>query len=229
MKKYTIFIGLTLALLFAGIQSVQAQVGKPLNLWAVGVNAGLNMNDMEFQPEVKTGGYNAMHFGLTGRYIHENYFSMISGVQVELNYSQRGWAAKFDDEGDNRSYTHTLNYLEVPLLAHLGFGNETGNQFFLHLGPQFGFLLSESSDFGGEGWTDELKQGENYREEADNTFNYGIVGGAGVELKTGIGHFLLEGRYYYSLADIYSNAKKEYFDRSAPTTIEVTFTYLIDL
>ncbi|HXK75614.1 MAG TPA: porin family protein [Bacteroidaceae bacterium] len=229
MKKYTIYVGVVLALLFAGVSTAHAQVGKPLNLWTAGINVGLNRNNMEFQPEIKTGNFSKMHFGLTGRYIHENYFSMISGIQLELNYSQRGWAEKFDGDGDMRSYSHTLNYIEVPLLAHLGFGHETGNQFFLHLGPQFGFLVSESSDFGGEGWTDDLKDSDNYREKVDNTFNYGIVGGAGVELKTKMGHFLLEGRYYYSLADIYSNAKKEYFDRSAPTTVEITFTYLIDL
>ncbi len=51
--------------------------------------------------------------GLTARYISEKYFAMICGVQVELNYAQRGWDEKFDQPGDDRAYSREMNYMEM--------------------------------------------------------------------------------------------------------------------
>ena len=65
--------------------------------------------------------------------------------------------------------------------------------------------------------------------DIDNRFDYGITGGLGVELHTKLGHFLVEGRYYFGLADIFSSSKKDYFDRSANGSIIVKATYLFDL
>ena len=50
-----------------------------------------------------------------------------------------------------------------------------------------------------------------------------------LELTTKAGHFLLEGRYYYGLSDIYKNSKKDTFSRSNNGTIIVKVTYLIDI
>ena len=63
-----------------------------------------------------------------------------------------------------------------------------------------------------------------------NKFDYGIVVGAGVELSLPkVGHFLLEGRYYYGLGDIYKNSKSDYFGRSNFGQIVIKATYLFDL
>lgn len=72
---------------------------------------------------------------------------MICGAQLELNFSQRGWDEKFDPEqgfSSEDSYVRTMNYLEIPFLAHLAFGKDKGVQFFVNLGPQIGLLLNES-------------------------------------------------------------------------------------
>ena len=50
-----------------------------------------------------------------------------------------------------------------------------------------------------------------------------------MELSTSVGHFLLEGRYYYGLGDIYDNSKKGYFSRSAHGAIMVKLNYLFDI
>ena len=60
-------------------------------------------------------------------------------------------------------------------------------------------------------------------------FDYGIAGGAGLEVRTGIGNFILEGRYYFGLNDFYNNTKRDYFGRSAHATIIGKLTYLFDL
>ena len=55
------------------------------------------------------------------------------------------------------------------------------------------------------------------------------TGGIGVELKTGIGTFGLEGRYYFGLSDIFNNSKKDYFARSANSTISVRAAYMFSV
>ena len=70
---------------------------------------------------------------------------------------------------------------------------------------------------------------EQYGKAVDNKFEYGIVGGAGFDLNTKLGHFILEGRYFYGLADFFSNDRKDYFGRSAHSYIGVRAAYLFDI
>ena len=46
---------------------------------------------------------------------------MICGAQIELNFSQHGWDEYYEDY-PTLSYTRTMNYVEIPFLAHLAFG-----------------------------------------------------------------------------------------------------------
>ena len=66
--------------------------------------------------------------------------------------------------------------------------------------------------------------------QIEKKFGNGIVGGAGIKIKTRkAGNFLIEGRYYFGLADFYKSAKKDYFSRSAHNLITVKATYLFDI
>lgn len=220
-------------ILLAGLSlPANAQIGEQRQNFSVGINAGANYNNVSLNPTVKQNGLLGITGGLTARYISEKYFSMICGAQLELNYSQRGWDEKFDvDKGFSAddSYTRTMNYVEIPFLAHLAFGRDKGVQFFLNLGPQVGFLLSESEERTGS-WKDANRvPNEQYGKWAENKFDYGIVGGGGLEIRTKAGNFLVEGRYYFGLADFYNSTKKDYFSRSAHTTISARITYLFDL
>lgn len=207
-----------------------AQVGEMRNNFAVGVNGGINVNSVSFTPTVKQGSLMGMTGGVTARYISEKYFAMICGIQMELNYSQHGWKEKYEELTD--SYSRTMDYVEVPLLAHLAFGKERGVRFFLNLGPQIGFLLSETKkyEFSGDVFTPPANaETEQHEKMADSKFDYGILGGAGFELRTKAGNFLLEGRYYFALSDFYNNTKKDHFSRSAHSTIQAKITYLFDI
>ena len=44
-----------------------------------------------------------------------------------------------------------------------------------------------------------------------------------------VGHFLLEGRYYYGLGNIYGSTKRDYFGKSNFGNIVVKATYLFDI
>lgn len=223
----------TVALIVGVALSSMAQIGELRHNFAVGINGGVNLNSVSFQPKIKQNTFMAITGGLTARYISEKYFAMICGLQTELNISQRGWDELFETadgtKNPNITYTRNMTYLEIPFLAHLAFGRDRGMQFFLNLGPQVGFLLGDSEK--SSGWTPELiERREEYGKKIENKFDYGIVGGLGLELRTKrAGHFLVEGRYYYGLADFYNTTKKDYFDRAAHSTISVRMTYLFDL
>ncbi len=229
MKRFRYLIILVWVGLFA--LPANAQLGEERHNLAVGINAGLNMSSVSFQPKLKLNTLKAMEFGVTARYMSEKYFKMMCGLLVELNYSQRGWDEKIEDGSEN-TYSRTMNYLELPLMAHLAWGKDDltrGMKFFVNLGPQFGYFLSDKEKMSDNWDISNRNIIEQYGKEVENKFDYGIVAGAGMEVSTGIGHFLLEGRYYYGLADFYKNSKKDYFERSAHNIISVKLTYLFDL
>ena len=201
-----------------------AQIGEQRHNFSVGIN----LNSVSFSPRVRQNNLMGINGGLTARYISEKYFSMICGAQIELNFSQHGWDEFYQDYPELQ-YTRKMNYIEIPFLAHLAFGKDRGLQFFVHAGPQIGFFLSDSYTIGGD-WDNYTGiTVEQHDKAVDNKFDYGITGGAGVELRTKIGHFLVEGRYYYALSDFYSSTKKDYFSRSAHGVITAKITYLFDL
>ena len=212
-----------------------AQVGKLRSNLAVGFNGGYNLSKVDFSPTIKQNLHPGLTGGLTLRYTTEKYFSLICAARLEVNFAQRGWEEMIDD-GSNNTYSRTTNYVEIPFLAHIGWGKEErGLQFFINAGPQLGFYLSDSEHYG---FTEEYPWDiskrpnniiEQYGREIENTLEYGIAGGAGLELKTGIGNFIIEGRYFFGLSDMFGNSKADPFGRSANTTITAKISYLIDI
>lgn len=219
----------TLLLLTASLDNIQAQVGEQRHNFALGINGGINLNSVSFSPTVRQKNVMGLNGGITARYISERYFKMICGAQLEVNFSQHGWSEYYQDY-PQLQYTRKMNYVEIPFLAHLAFGKEKrGIQFFVHAGPQIGFFLSDSRTQSGDWENYSGITVEQHDMDVENKFDYGITAGLGVELKTGAGNFLLEGRYYYALSDFYHSTKKDYFSRSAHGAIVAKLTYLFDL
>lgn len=230
MRKLYIFIVVAICYMWA--VPAHAQLQDQRRNFAIGVNGGVNLSSVSFQPNIKQTNLIGPEFGITARYISEKYFKMICGIQAEINFSQRGWKELIED-GSNDTYHRTMNYIEIPLLAHLAFGKDKGNgvRFVLNLGPQIGFLIGEK-EYKSDPWDPTHRpQGtvEQYGKMAERKFDYGIIGGGGLELRTGIGNFLLEARYYYGLSDFFNNSKKDYFGRSGHAYIGGRITYLFDI
>ena len=217
----------TALLLAAWALPSHAQIGEQRQNFAVGFNGGININSVSFSPTVRQKSLMGINGGLTARYISEKYFSMICGAQVELNFSQHGWS-EFDEDHPELEYIRKMNYVEIPLLAHLAFGKDAlnrGVKVFFNAGPQIGFFLGDNEKIN---WTTSTTRPE-HGKEVENKFDYGITAGAGLEVSTGIGHFLLEGRYYMGLSDFYKNSKRDFFERSAHSFIGIRLSYLIDI
>ena len=228
---------------------LSAQVGEYRTDLAVGVNAGYVMSSIGFVPEVPQKQLGGLTGGLTIRYTCEKYFKSICAIVAEVNVTQTGWKEDImdidnqpvyyvsDTEKANRlAYERKMTYVQVPLLARLGWGRERkGLQAFIQLGPQIGFFLNEST-------TSNLQPGLGTQTQrssqivaqdtmaVEKKFDYGIAVGGGVEFSLPkMGHFIVEGRYYYGLGDIYKNTKSDYFGRSNFGQIVIKATYLFDI
>lgn len=224
-----------LAILFtvAFIATASAQVGDPRNTLSIGVSGGMGTSRVSFVPSIKQTLSLGPTFGVSIRHISEKYFFLICGTQLECNMASRGWTEMIED-GSGNEYTRIINYVEVPFLAHLGFGREyRGVQGHINLGPQVSYLLSEKEIYGGQTPWDITNRPNNVTEQygktVENKLDYGITASVGLELRTGIGNFGVEGRYYFGLGNIYGITKRDYFARCANSTISVRATYSITL
>ncbi len=226
--------------------SLFAQVGEHRNDFSMGVNGGYALSNVGFLPKVTQGLHGGMTGGLSFRYVSEKYFKTICSIYGEVNYAQVGWKEKIVTLKDQpvinattglaEKYSRTINYVQVPIFAHLAWGKEQkGMNFFFEAGPQFGFMLSESTQMNFDLTQINLVDRANsettqYKMPVENKFDYGIVAGLGMEYSVPkVGHFLLDARYYYGLANIYGNTKRDYFATSNLTNIVLKVSYLFDI
>lgn len=239
--RYIVFV-----LLFSCATVASAQIGQHRNDFSIGVNGGYTLSNVGFTPKVTQSLLGGTTAGLSWRYVCEKYFSTICSIYGEVNYTQMGWKERIlttDNQpvinavsGLPEQYSRTLNYLQVPVFAHLAWGKEhSGMQFFFQLGPQFGYLLSEKTTINFNFKDRNTADRSNVvcaqdTMAVENKFDYGIAAGAGIELSVRrVGHFLLEGRYYYGLGNIYGDSKRDYFSKSNNSSIVVKLTYLFDV
>ncbi len=229
------------------MQTVQAQVGDYRNELAVGLSGGMTMSTVGFSPRVPQKQLMGTTAGITLRYTCEKYFKSICAVVAEVNLVQAGWSEDILDANDNPCYytddpnsplfyKRAMNYIQIPVMARLGWGRERkGFQGFFQVGPQVGFFLNEKTTTNlREGYEPEKPRSSyiNAQESmpVENKFDYGIAVGAGLEYsRPKLGHFQLEGRYYYGLGNIYGNSKSDYFGKSNFGQIVVKLTYLFDV
>lgn len=231
------------AFFFGSTLPLAAQLGAQRDDWAVGTNVGVNFNQVSFNPGVRQTYNPGMIAGFTARYTSERYYGLICALQIEANFWQAGWKEDiYSSQGEQLSdrYTRRINYVQVPVLAHLGLGNEyRGFKGFLLAGPQISYAISDHEERSAV-WTTTTSNGKTVPDRSNNVYaqygkpldhqlDYGITAGLGIEWTTGAGHFILDTRYYYGLSDLFGNAKKDPFSRSANGAIIAKLTYLIDL
>lgn len=225
---------------------MNAQIGQHRDDLTIGVNGGYILSSVSFNPKVVQSKHGGLTGGLTIRYTSEKYFSTICSLQGEINYAQVGWKDNPLDANDQpvinkvtgvkEEYSRTINYIQIPLLAHLAWGKEGhGAQFFINLGPQLGAYLSESTKMNFDFKNINLSDRANTIVAQDTMavekkFDYGIVAGAGLEYTIPkIGHFLVEARYYYGLGNLYGDSKRDYFGSSNLGNIVIKMSYLFDI
>lgn len=228
------------------LTTVQAQIGEHRSDFAIGVNGGYVLSKVGFTPTVQQKQHGGITGGVSLRYVCEKYFKTICSVYAEVNYAKVGWtedildiennAVLISGTGEALKYQRDITYIQIPVFAHLAWGREErGFNFFVNAGPQIGIYLNESTTTN----FDETTPTENdrvsnitaqYDMPVEKKLDYGIAAGAGMEYSIPkVGHFLLEGRYYYGLGNIYGSSKKDYFGKSNFGQIVVKASYLFDI
>lgn len=218
MKKKILYLWIGLCLIISRIDAQQKFVPE----FTVGGSFGTTFSKVSFVPKVQESMLMGYTFGGTARYETEKNV----GLQVELNFIQQGWKEKFIEPG--YEYSRTLNYIELPFFTHIYFGGRRVKAF-INLGPKIGYYIGEKVKNNlGDAQPEEARL-EAHDLPVANKLDWGLCGGPGIEIRTGIGYFLLEGRYYYALGDIFKSRKEDFFSKSSGQVISAKLTYLIPL
>ncbi|HCS87301.1 MAG TPA: hypothetical protein DIW30_02395 [Bacteroidales bacterium] len=190
--------------------SLMAQPRLAEKEYYVGAQAGVLASMVRFSPSVAQSALNP-YLGTTAGLVFRYSGHKCCGLQVEVNYMQRGWHETDTD------YRRELNYLELPFLTHIYFGRKFRG--FVNLGPQIGILVNEQH----QGMPADKKT-QHYA--ADTRFDWGVAGGLGAMYRSVAGVWQLEVRFNYSFGDIFSNHKTDYFANSNPMNLSLNLAWM---
>ncbi len=214
MKNFRILIVVALLAFCAKASAYTPEI-------AFGSRQGVTMSMISFYPSVSQSMRLGYTGGITSRFIFEKYF----GLQVELNYQQRGWQAKARlDDSPTFHHDRLFHYVELPFMTHIFFGKKRFRWFF-NLGLNLSYLLGEKTNE--QLLPTELR--DEHTQKVANRFDYGICGGTGCEFHTRAGIYQIEARYNYGLGDIFPNTIRDDFGRSSNQIITVNLGILFDI
>lgn len=190
----------------------------------VGGHAGCDFSRVQFTPSVNQGFNIGGNAGLNFRYIEEKHFGFI----VEANWQQRGWQESFDEMP--YKYSRTVNFIQIPFLAHVYFGNR--GKFFVNAGPSVSFFVGESTNANFDINTISSNPDFNnrityqYYEPVNQKVDYGIEGGVGGEFSLTPKHSIyLDARFYYGLGNLLKSGRTEYIRGSNSMSIVLSLGY----
>lgn len=191
----------------------------------IGVRGGTEFSKVLFRPSVHQKLPFGAVAGATFRYIEENHF----GIIAEFDFAQRGWEEDLPDSPYH--YRRTLNYLQIPVLAHIYFGRR--GKFFINAGPEVGFMIKESTSANFDpAKIDDLADFPSRRTNEQMTMpvrhkvDYGISAGMGGEFNITPKHSLsLEARFYFGLGNIFSARRIDTFSASNSMSVSLTANY----
>lgn len=171
----------------------------------LGVHGGVTASTVYFSP--KEDGMSPItdacvlggNGGLVFRYAGHKYYAF----QMELNYEHRGWK----QEG----VSHSLHYIELPILMHLNFGSDLCRWFF-NLGPQIGYCVKD----------------ESYT--IDHRFDWGATAGTGFYIDAkNAGVYQLEIRYDFSFGGVFGTSVTDKHDMANPMDLSINLGWLMPI
>lgn len=182
-----------------------------------GIKQGINYSFVNFSPNIDVG----MTLGYKGGLVYKYQNERMVGLQIELNYTQKGWTEDLDTI--NNSYSRKLNYIELPFITHIVLG-KNALKYYANLGTAVGYLISEKESLT---INDELYRREYYEKEIEKKIEFAGLGELGILLNTKIGDFQAGIRYQLSLTDLFeynSNSESSY-SQSQNNVFSFSITY----
>lgn len=177
----------------------------------IGVSGGMTGSMVYFYPKVDQSFFRGQEYGIVYRYIGAKNL----GLQVEANYTSRGWREK------GSVFERQLNYIDVPFLSHFNFGDKF--RVFLNIGPKLSYLVSQ-----------EITMGDNtgapqHINPVNRKMEYGLLVGTGFYLKMKRQLLQIEARANYSAIDLYPNQPIDDFDYSNSLYASVNLSWMFQL
>ncbi|MCQ2198980.1 MAG: PorT family protein [Paludibacteraceae bacterium] len=220
------------------ISSASAQARRNfLQEVSVGAFGGVNMSQVRFLHNSTA--YSTMigdqslfnkrggTFGVSARYIAQEHF----GVILDLSYTSKGYCEIFRPRNgedvrlvglkDKRvdfngvDLDRTISYLDIPILAHIYFGSKS--RFFLNIGPQMSFKLSEKDNSIINEVQKEILTFSDpriNRSIATDKMDFSLHAALGYDLHLDKVSAMLELRWAYGVHDLYPHSKADWFQRS---------------
>ena len=194
-----------------------------------GVQGGIMASTVAFYPKIEqiTPLTKTVLLSPTGGFVFRYNGQKYCGVQVEVNYIQRGWKEKGTQlvAGTTTEYsidyTRKLHYIEVPFLMHLYFGSPQW-RFIINAGPQIGYCVYDD-----EGRGDKHQTQTHQYDPITNRFDWGVAGGLGVCCRTkNSGLYQLEARFSYSFGTLFANRTTDYFGQSNPMNLSICLAWM---
>lgn len=192
-------VGLTVGTMWGTAQSsndiqkyISFGVHGGVDFTGVGIRQGVSDPYLSFE------GIQAYSGGVSLMYMNTKYL----GIQLEVNYAQRGWQEKSSEK--LYTYTRTMDYIEIPVLTHVAIGKKL-LRFDFNIGPyiashqryQETLVLEPGGQY-------PVKDSTNYyHTRVDNKIDLGIIADGGVGISTAAGVFQVKVRYTYGLVDIF--------------------------
>lgn len=156
----------------------------------VGLRAGANWATI-FGEEAPSGVERPWRSGFTIGLASSFHITPMFAIAPELNFSQRGDRTTGTAAGVNFDSKNRLNYLEIPVLFRLSFGDVLKG--YVNAGPAFSYWLGGKFD----------NEDINFSEiDDERRWEVGAAFGGGVQLDTEGGSFLIDLRYTRGFTDI---------------------------
>jgi hypothetical protein len=198
MKVFVLLI-----LIFCPLAQLLAQT-------SIGIKSGVNIPKVVFEPSIEQ----ETIFTYSGGIIFKHFEEKFAGIQLEINFSQKGWKEIIDSV---QYYSRKINYIEVPCMSQFYLGLAKF-RLFLNAGFLIGYSISATEKIK----TTDLQADRKYTFiSTDNRADFGLTGGIGMMYESAIGIFQLEGRFSQGITNIQTNTT------SRNQVIGITIAYLV--
>jgi len=212
----SVSIAIILWLVFLPL-SAQPDFRKEFN---IGLSQGIAINRVVFDPHVDQQLFIGYAGGLVLRYITEPNL----GLQLEVNYLQRGWLEEPKTSG---SYERSQEMIAIPVMTHIYFGKQTRTRLQFVVGPYIAYLLKDSEK---NMVADTNEYNDYYGKSIAHKFEYGLTGGVAVAYRTRLGIFELQGKYNHGLTNLFKAGEEEFrYLGSRAQTVDISLHYLHNL
>ncbi|MCH2043690.1 MAG: PorT family protein [Saprospiraceae bacterium] len=175
---------------------------------ALGARGFFSMTTVSFNPTPSPTFLYAYGGGLYFCHVSQKHL----GIQIELNYIQKGWREIYTQG----IYSRKLHYLELPFLTQVTAGKGMTN-VVLNFGPLLSILLTDTEQI-----SNALNTLDYYGSPINTPVELGVSAGLGLVFKTNGGHIQIEGRYSHNLLNIFD---QQIFNTSQNMSITASLTY----